>query len=409
MITGSRAESNPVILQAALRKVTDALASELIHPTHVVPAWSDFEWRIARAVAAMHGVSPLLSRALRWRGPAGWNRFLEEQRAHTANRHARIAKLLQRIDRRMREAALAAVALKGAALHAMELYAVGDRPMADIDLLVRPADAAATANLLGSLGYLETSASWKERVFVPVEFHAPGSLGEHSDNIIKIELHERICEKLPFKITDASASIFPARPHPGLNAYPSKTALMIHLLLHAAGSMVQRTLRLLHLEDLARLASKMTNADWEELLAHGSRDRPLWWAYPPLQIVSRYYGRIPCGVLASLAENCPRRLRRLAERRTLCDLSCSYVWVNAFPGIEWSRSLPELLRYVSGRLRPDSQHRILREHAAATEAWANNAPWAKFSQSRRILRWLTSHPTRPVTMHAVCAALAESA
>src|ERR1700760_4388438 len=114
MVTGSRAESDPVVLQAALRKITDALACELARPTHVEPEWSDFEWRIARAVAAMHGVSPLLSRVLRWRGPAGWRRFLEEQRIHTANRHGRIAKLLQCIDWRMRESGLATVALKGA-------------------------------------------------------------------------------------------------------------------------------------------------------------------------------------------------------------------------------------------------------------------------------------------------------
>jgi len=40
----------------------------------------------------------------------------------------------QRIDERGAPEGIAAVALKGAALHAIGLYAIGERPMADIDL-----------------------------------------------------------------------------------------------------------------------------------------------------------------------------------------------------------------------------------------------------------------------------------
>jgi len=59
----------PTAFPGTLRKITETLAGELACPTQHAPAWSDFEWKIARAVAAMHGVSPLLSRTLRWRGP----------------------------------------------------------------------------------------------------------------------------------------------------------------------------------------------------------------------------------------------------------------------------------------------------------------------------------------------------
>src|SRR5580658_5351572 len=108
-------------LERTLRKITEGLAKELACPTEHAPDWSDFEWIVARAVAAMHGVSPLLSRTLRWRGPAGWTEFLDQQRTHTAMRHARIGALLRRIDAGTREAGVPAVALKGAALHAMGL------------------------------------------------------------------------------------------------------------------------------------------------------------------------------------------------------------------------------------------------------------------------------------------------
>jgi hypothetical protein len=180
-------------------------------------------------VAAIHGVSPLLSRTLRWRGPAEWVKFLEKQRSHTALRHGRVEALLRVIDHGAREAGIAAVALKGAALHALGVYGAGDRPMADIDLLVRPEESRRAVRMLGRLGYAESSASWKERVFTPIDHREPLALGENARNDVKIELHERVCERLPWRVTDISELIHPAEPPPGCNGYPSKASLMSHL------------------------------------------------------------------------------------------------------------------------------------------------------------------------------------
>jgi hypothetical protein len=94
-------------------------------------------------------------------------------------------------------------------------------------------------------------------------------LGEHADNYLKVELHARIAEKLPLRITDVTDSVYPRTPHPGLNAYPSNAALMIHLLIHAAGAMASRSLRLLHLHDIALVSSRMAGSDWDELVKHG--------------------------------------------------------------------------------------------------------------------------------------------
>jgi hypothetical protein len=395
----------PTAFQGTLRKITEALARELACPTQRAPDWSDFEWKIARAVAAMHGVSPLLSKTLLWQGPAGWMTFLEEQRIHTATRHRRIADLLQRIDERGRAAGIAAVALKGAALHAMGLYAVGERPMADVDLLVRPADAERLARLLESLGFHEAWASWKERVFTPLVERAVGGLGEHSNNDIKIELHERICERLPWRLTDVTDCVFPTQARPGVTAYPSTASLMIHLLLHAAGAMAFQALRLLHLHDLARLSSRMSEADWDQVLAQRRRGG-LWWAFPPLHLAARYFSScIPSSVLAALADDCPLVLNRVSRRKTLYDVSYSYPYVDAFPGVEWSQSIREVLEYAVNRVRPSAEHIALREHSAKSDAWASQNQWARLSQGRRIVRWVTSRPPRAVTMHAVNAAL----
>jgi hypothetical protein len=397
-----------VALEGILRKVTEVLAKELACPTRAAPDWSEFDWIVARAVAAMHGVSPLLSRALRWQGPTGWRGFLDQQRAHTARRHARINDLLLCLDQRAHEAGIAAVALKGAALHSLGVYQAGDRPMADVDLLVRPADAHRTARMLESIGYAESCATWRERVFICGE-REPALLGEHSNNGVKIELHERICERLPWRITDVSEHVFPSQPQPGLNAYPSRASLMIHLLLHAAGCMAYQSLRLLHLHDLARLSSEMAEDDWTAVRKAGERGHRPWWAFPPLNLASRYLpSNIPVGVLTELADECPYLLERASRHRTLCDVSYSHLWVDAFPGMEWSQSLREALRYVASRVRPSAKHIELRAHVANSEAWAIRGQWSRLSQSRRILQWITSRPTRPVTRHAVHAALAQS-
>ena len=109
----------PKRLEATLRKITEGLAKELACPTPHAPDWSEFEWTVARAVAAMHGVSPVLLRTLRWQGPAGWMQFLTEQRDHTSKRHARIETVLELIDQRMRQAGVAATALSRKAPYEM--------------------------------------------------------------------------------------------------------------------------------------------------------------------------------------------------------------------------------------------------------------------------------------------------
>lgn len=391
-------------VHAALRKITEVFAAELDRPTSTEPDWSVLEWALARAVATMHGVSPLLGRRASWRGFDGWTDFLEDQRAHTEYRQVRILELLRRIDQRAREAGIAVTALKGSALHALGLYEIGERPMSDIDLLVRPRDAQRTAQLLRTLRYRESYTGWKERVFTPIDARAPARYGEHSNNDIKIELHERIFERLPSRPAEISEFLFPLCPHPGLNAYPSKAALMAHLLLHAAGTMVNRSLRLIQLHDMALLASRMAAADWNELLEYRRDGTSLWWALPPLRLTMRYYPReVPPDVANALKGDCQWHLDRASRRRTLSDVSFSHLWVDAFPGIEWSRSIAEMIEYAIGRIRPNAQYRALRGTIDTNEAWASD--WSRLSQTRRVLAWLTSRPTRPVTMHVVRAAL----
>jgi hypothetical protein len=394
-------------LRLALRTITEALAGELAHPTDAAPQWSPVEWAVARAVAAIHGVSPLLAETLRWPGPAPWLKFLAEQRSRTAARFGRILELLNQLGSDARRASIALVPLKGAALHALGVYRPGARPMADVDVLVQPDQADSAAKLLAACGFLETHQNWKHRVFARSSDAAPEALGEGAHNGIKIELHCRIAEALPRRVVDVSAVIFSRRLQPGLNPYPSRTALLLHLLLHAAGSMAMRQLRLLQLHDIARLASQMSDEDWDDLFGDAACtvEGSLWWGYPPLALATRYYQCVPERILARAMRGCHWLLRRTYLRRTLTDTSLSNPSISAFPGIEFARSAGELLGCVAGRLVPSADTLRMRTELARIQPLISGGTWAHLSQRRRILRWLISRQTRHETLAPVRAAL----
>lgn len=387
---------------AVLREVTERLAQELAVPSARVPHWSQEHWIVARAVAAMHGVGPLLARRLYWRGPAEWCAFLEQQFEATRVRHARIAALQKALDRAACSAGFAAIALKGAALHALRVYQPGERPMADFDVLVQPHDAPAAMRAIESLGYRELYVSWKERVYAPVLSHDPQALGEGACNDVKIELHERICEKLPFHITDVTSRLWPgaATAPAGVRHYTDDTRLMLHLLLHAAGSIAFQALRLLHLVDLAAVAQRLSLQQWRDLLS--SAPAALWWAHPPLSLTARYFpGSIPESVLRQSTRQCPSGLRRAIEAKLLTDVSFSYPWVDALPGGDWCRSAVERVRYAGQRVYPGREQRALRAAGSDTQAWAQVNEWNSMRQGRRLMCWLLRRQARPVTLHAL--------
>jgi len=389
------------IIRAGLGRTTEALAAELTHPGGATPAWSDLEWRLASAAAVAHGVSPLLWKHSGWTHP-GWRRFLENQHEHVEIRHHRIAALLERIDVLSRAAELAMVPLKGAALHALGLYAPGDRPMADIDLLIREQDVDAATKLLRAIDYVPSFDHWRHRVFKPAGGAPPKVLGEHRDTPVNIELHTRIQERLPVSAVDITQRIFPREPGFGLNPYPSRGALLAHLLLHAAGNLCGRSLRLMHLHDIALLARSLQPEEWVFLWNDGA----CWWALPPLRMVARYYeNAIPDAVLVGLARDCPPLLRMVSRHQTLTRVSCSELWLHAFPGLEWSRDLGDAARFVAGRIRPSAEKIRERADMTRTQLWLQDQDWVVAGQRRRILTWLTRRVPRMDIMFVLRTAL----
>jgi hypothetical protein len=393
-------------IQRALRNVTERLTFQVDYPGAPRPRWTQLEWRLAPAVAAMHGVSPLLASAALQAGPPDWLEFLEAQREMALIRHRRLMELLDSVAQRARRDGIPIVALKGAALCALGVYAAGERPMADLDLLVSPSDLEPAARMLTSLGYHDSGTTWKHRAFEADRTDPRTLLGEHADNPLKIDLHSKIAERLPLAECELTSLVFPRSASAGLNGYDSLSALLLHVLLHAAGSMVHRGLRLVQLVDIARLAERMTGADWAELVSYGRAERRLWWAFAPLALARRYLSlSVPSDALARLESECPKLLRFIARRRTLTAFSYSHVFIDAVPGIVWVRSGTEMLRYMVSRVLPNEEKRAQLALLAHTQPWAGSEQWYGQSQARRALEWLTSRPTRVETMQPVRAAL----
>lgn len=399
-------------IEAAVRMATERFARELTSPSSQAPAWSEFQWTMARAAAVMHGVTPLLTAA--WQAPDHWSQFVTQQQQDTAVRQRRLRRALALIDVQARQAALPFMALKGSALHALGLYRSGQRPMADIDLLVSPHRSTQMRQLLDALGFREVAAIWKHWMF---EAAPPASgqignppLGERADAPLKIELHDHIAERLATREIDITDKLWPGNPQPGLNAYPSQVALMLHLLLHAAGNMADLGLRLIHVHDIALLATRMRPADWDSLIQQRISGTPPWWALPPLELVQRYYpARVPSQILLQLRALCPRSLRKRARHQTISDTSYCALRVRAFPGLPWATTFMDKLNYVRKRICLDRDGKLGRA-VSERQTWASGNDWVgRQSQARRITRWLLSSPIRPAPLYLIRTAIRDQA
>ena len=150
---------------------------------------------------------------------------------------------------------------------------------------------------------------------------------------------------------------------------------MRHLLLHAAGNMRARALRLIQLHDVALLAAQFGRDDWEELLRERSDDQGIWWAFAPMMLTARYYpGVIPPGVLARLRTHCPTLLRKHTHRQGLVGVSWSNILIEAFPGVEWSRTPGEALIFMKSRIWPSRNALIELKRGGCTDPGCFRGP-----------------------------------
>lgn len=384
--------------QHALAVTAVRLAGELGQARPRAPAWGPVEWRAAMAVAVMHGISGLLARQLHWQGSPLWRAFLEEQLQHSRQREQRIVALLGRLDGAARQAGLPVLALKGSALLRLQLYRPGERPMSDIDLLVRPRDRARADAVIRDLGYHPGLAMARHDDYRPAARGPERPFGEHAASPIKLELHTRILERLPLREAEISAALWPQQA--GVQPYPSRADLMRHLLLHAAGNLCGHTLRLIQLVDLVCLGTQLDAGEWEQVLTPEA-----WWAAPSLSLADRLFpGRLPLHEMPAFqraAQACPRRLQAWMREPCLDDVSASRwrtPWIN---GLAWAGSLAEVGTLVKRRVFPPTEHRAECGRLAAHQPWLTDTAWSRQTRWQRAARYLAGPPPRLQALYSV--------
>lgn len=405
-----------------------------------IAGWGAAQWAAARHAALVHGVAPLLADRLGG-GPA-WQRldpglrgYLAEQLELNTRRTALMLADLGEIRRAAAAAGASVLPLKGAVLAASYYPAPGLRPMADLDLLVRPADEQRLAATMAELGFTLVEATPRHRTYHRGELRVASYEGEHPENPRCIEVHTGVAEHLrgmQLDLTDvlwanrssgdrASPAFRTSLPGcdqgpttkdqplrspsgPGPSAFgpgqtgkglpagstryvdtlPGPGALLQHLLLHTCHNLFNRRLRFIQLYDLALVAPRLDDGDWAALLAQARETGEARMFYAPLALAERYLGPLaPAAVREELAAATPQSLRHQVAIATPSDLSlCNPREAPVSYKLAWYRPGPERWRAIRHVALPTA--RELRQRYPRFAAWT---PAAYLLHLGHVLHW----------------------
>ncbi len=287
------------------------------------PRWSAAAWEVFPLVCQVHGVAPLLHPKLQgapWLD-ASRQSWLAEQRRLNVQRIGRMQAELKAILALFSRQQLPVIPLKGFLVAAQYYAEAGLRPMADLDLLIRPGDFAPAARLLAQLGYRPEVTHWKHTEFVKPENRAVVSQEyEHPDNPRKLEVHLHCRETFggpTVELTDLMWRQAGPGEVLGESAWLVKPgALWLHLLVHATYHVWQGRGRLIHLVDLAQVTPRLD-------------DPPAWlervdarFTYPALALLQRYFPHtLDPALPAAQRMRVPASFRRWVDSLNLVNTS----------------------------------------------------------------------------------------
>jgi len=156
--------------------------------------------------------------------------------ACVAFRNLRMMRLLVRIGRAFNKAGVDVLLLKGAALNLTLYERADDRPMDDLDLLVRPADVEAACAVLEALGGLRGKSQVREDFFPRFHYEIEYTLGHVYP--VKIDLHVRPFRPLRYAQTVADDAFWDDAQAIDVDGatmlHPSPGDMLIHLATHCA-------------------------------------------------------------------------------------------------------------------------------------------------------------------------------
>jgi hypothetical protein len=249
----------------------------------VTTAWGARTRAAARRLIAAHGLSSLLARdptltPIAAVLPAEIQAWLAVQDEHSRARVGRLHEELADALRVLAGAGIAAMPLKGSILTTRGGPERNRRPMADLDILVRPADREAARLTLERLGYRRRAAGNRRPThdtFIRSGNEDVVSFdGEHPDNPRWIELHVEVKRHLWAWVDDDELTDFlwlGAAPGFVLGeaaVLPTQPALLAHLAIHATSDLLTGRGRLSQWFELAELAPDVGDARELAALPH---------------------------------------------------------------------------------------------------------------------------------------------
>lgn len=279
------------------------------------PNFDDKGWSALVTAARVHGVGPRLASKLRdapW-VPPGVMDWFEAEAEFNRQRVARLCSEGAEILGVAAKNGIRVLPLKGLALRAhLPSTEIDRRPMADLDLLVRPGDTAALHDVLHELGYDRVSSKAKHDEYLPeagrrvaVRDH------EHPENPRPVDVHVRCGEdfaRTRFDLTDTIWSSARSSIICGIEApVPGIQAVWNHLLLHTAWQWWFGGGRMVQLLDLVELLPLIADPD----AAREETDPRI--ALLALSPADRLFpGRLPAGWIEELEERAGRSASHLA-------------------------------------------------------------------------------------------------
>ena len=266
------------------------------------------DWSALVELSVREGIAPLLHSHLRRldlldRLPAPARRRLTGVVRGVWSANAVLGRHWGEATAALRRARVDTLTLKGMALAHVVYAEPGLRPMADVDLLVRPADRAAALATLRDLGYqtpgeaadqLGESRSFAElvRAGTRIDLHWHAARYLRFEGIVEVD-HEGLWSRARPLVTADGRSLMPA---------PEE--LLLHLVLHLTlGSDFARVLWYADIDAVVRRFE--AELDWERLVNEADRWRVRTLTDWTLGVVARSFGTpVP-----------PRLLDRLGRAR----------------------------------------------------------------------------------------------
>ncbi len=322
---------------------------------------------------------------------------------HTVG-NLRMMQVLERIAGKFSEARVPLLALKGAALN-LTLYDRPDaRPMADLDLMIRPRDAERASAILEGMGGLRGEPLVREDFFP--RFHYEFEYVVGSIYPVRIDLHVRPFRPLRYArlvprdaFWDTAETVAVGR---ATVLIPSTEDMLIHLAGHAA---VHGCPGGKWLEDIDRWSRCYgERIDWERFLGRVQG----WGLVLPVRTalarVEREYGSVcPAGVARRLSEFRVGWANRLTLWQAPRDAGhpAAHVTVNVLCAPGWRFKLA----YLAAILMPGKAH-MADWYAGRHLGWlpcAHVLRWLDpfVSWFPRRWRWFTKIEIRPSPIHGI--------